>query len=202
MRFSLPWLFGTLVACQGGEDPGGTAVGNPTGLTVTPAAATEITWSTATAKVETVRLEDCDGVETPVQVGETLDLLEGIDLQVPSGTWCAMIVPFASTVDISGQSTAGHDVDLFLAVPQVRLATAGGFTVHGTPMVLELGEPGWVASEEVGADTGDVVVESGALHDTLVARIETRSACFEDLDADGHVDTEEREDGPYMVAVE
>ena len=81
----VPLFLVTLLGCPIENTPGGTAVGNPTGLSLTPAPPTDFSFSSASVRLETATFTTCVGDPTVVTVGDTVDLLSGVDLTAPAG---------------------------------------------------------------------------------------------------------------------
>lgn len=191
----------SLIACNIENQPGGTAVGNPTGLSVETAPALDVTVKTATAALGDVTFTWCDGTVEAVSVGTSVDLLGGVDLETPAGTFCSVVFAFTGPLAVTATGPKGADITLSLDVISLRFANADGFTPDGTPVIVELGEPDWLSAAGLGA-TGvdDVTIDGGPIHDQLVAIVRHRSACFEDTDGDGAVSDAERASGPYAVA--
>jgi len=88
----------------------------------------------------------------------------------------------------------GEPVELRLRIETVASQVGQPFTVDGSALLYELGEPGWLTLPELDGDL--LITEADALHDVLVARLLDSSALFLDADGDGILSETERALGP------
>lgn len=181
-------------ACQLDIGRDGTAVGNPTGMSVQTASATALTWKSATGTAERVTVTDCAGGVRETNLDATVDLLGGV-VEVPAGTWCSVELRFTGPIELQAEAADTSSATLRLDVRRVRLTRTQGLVSDASPWVLELASPGWTSAADLGATGGAaVVIDAGdPRHDLLVEAIETGSALFEDRDDDGEVDDDERD---------
>ncbi len=194
------------------DEPGGQgiAIGNPPGgaTRVVVADGDAVFMTEFSLELGAVYLETCTGRGTVVRVPEgTFVRLDGpsvIDVP-PDIPWCAVGLvpaPEASSVLRGEVGDGGFRFEGALG----RILLYGEFQVEeGEPLVLELGEPGWIAATDfpvlpgpgeelfVGGTTSD------CLEDRLCSRIRAglmnRAGLYRDEDADGALDERERERG-------
>ncbi len=181
-----PLLLSLLAACIVDPPDSGTAVGNPTGLTVDTAPGTGVSIVSATADVARVVTTSCAGEERAVAVVGSFDLLGGRAVDVPLGDACAVRVEFAGPLVFAGQGPDDSSFTLALSVASLELAlTAPPGDLPRA--VLLLGEAGWVSDARLGLDPGETVVVGAddPLHDTLVDGLVTGTAVYRDADGDG-----------------
>ena len=193
-----------LLVLAGCTDPAqGTIVGNP-GLDVLRlASGLDVRTDAAEVAVDQIVLRDCEGVATAVQVGATLDLVDGDGFDAPDGTFCEVEVRFAGDLTAQGVTTNGTASPVSLTLElQSAIMTGTAFTVGEDPLVIELAYPQWFAVAELveGAD-GYEVGPGDPSHAGLVDRLVTGSAVFEDADANGTVSETERSENELAKGV-
>lgn len=162
----------------------GTAVGNPTGLTLDTAAGTGLAYTSAVAEVDAIVVTDRKGVVTTVAVDDRFDLLGGTRVEVPLADAARVAVRFGGPVEITGASPAGDTFALSLDVDSLEVSLAAP-TGELPDAVLRLGAPGWLTADVLGLDGADVAVSAGdPLHDVLVDALVGGAALYRD-DGDG-----------------
>lgn len=155
----------------------GTAFGHPMGLVLSPGA--DVTYTSATLPVLDLELEDCTGATTTVSVDATLEPLEGDEVELPDGTWCALSLVLDGPLTVQGTGGGGTftlelDLGTIDVVPDESFAIEGG-----SPGVAELwlGDTDWVGVSLLELGVGlHVTVDAGdALHDVLVDSVQSGS---------------------------
>ncbi|HNC95671.1 MAG TPA: hypothetical protein PKW90_06075, partial [Myxococcota bacterium] len=153
------------LACLNGPVQG-TAVGNPTGMSVTTAGGSDVLVTSGSATVSQVQQEACGQDSVLVQpVGKEISLVAG-SLPLTSGDWCTVSLSFSGPMLIEAQGAQSR-LHLALSTPQVAVPVQ--MPVQGA-YVLELGYPGWLDGLLVGDQ--DVTVQPGSAdYDRLVAAL-------------------------------
>lgn len=185
-----------LAACVSLGVMEGTAVGNPTDLTVALAAGKGVTWQAASVPVATLDLAGCEGSEETVTVGRALDLL-GDTLVVPPGDWCGLDLVFDGDLHAQGITEDQSTLELWLRVARVALVSETAIDPGDGAFYLELADPDWVKPQPLGATDGAVVTvgPEGTDAEALVRQVEKESSLYVDRDADRSLDPDEREEG-------
>lgn len=186
-------LFFLLVACIAVGVHEGTAVGNPTDLTVALAEGKGLTWQSASVPVATLGLVGCDGSAETMTVGRDLDLL-GDTLVVPPGEWCELDLAFDGELHAVGLTEDQSTIELRLPVGEVVLGSTTAIDPEGGAFYLELADRGWVKPQPLGATDGAAVTvgPDGTDAEKLVREIEKGSRLYVDRNADGRLDEDER----------
>jgi hypothetical protein len=133
----------------------GTAVGNPGsfGIDLDPPQDAEL--SRATAEVDAIALDDCDGGVVDVPAGEQVDALGAEHpFVLPAGAWCGVSVDASYTIE--GTTTAGTAFTVDLAPPTFE--DADPFTVDGDVLLLRIDADGFFDVAAIDARGPDVVV--------------------------------------------
>jgi hypothetical protein len=187
----LALVFVPAVACIGTPDSG-TAVGNPTGLTVDTAPGQAIKFLTGEAEVDTLSTADCDGapVDT-VDVGAGVDLLGADMWNLDLSTVCSVHLAFAGPLQLTGSGPGSSSFALTLSLPELDVATAPA-AIEPARAILEIASKGWISATLLGlGNSGSVTVGPGDdLHDQLIGEIRSGSAVYPDTDGDGSCDGE------------
>jgi hypothetical protein len=172
-----------LVACV--ADPReGTAVGNPTNMTMEVGAASDAKLSAASVVVDSTWALDCagDAVELPVE--RAVDLLAGDAVPVPSGTLCGVRVAFGSALRLALVG-ATEQVAVSLPIGVMELRTAEAVVTPGD-WALRLGDAGWI---DVASARAAALGEPDAA-DALVRRMLEGVTLSVDADMDGAADSD------------
>lgn len=195
-------LLPVLLACQPPPDHGGTAVGNPTGMTLDLAPAGGVSYASAVAKVATVTEVGCYDLDGVLRVDAEVDLLGRQVLNAVSGHWCSVSVQFASPLAIEVLSSTGGKASLSLNLSEVRVDALEETSGADARFVFELAAPGWTSATGLGIDAGQVVAidATNPAYPALVESISASSALYLDSDADGHVGSSERAAGSVAHA--
>lgn len=183
MRILLPFLL-----VSGAH--GGTAVGNPTGLTLDTAPGAGLAFTSAVADVASIEVTDLSGDTWTLEVDGPVDLLGGTRMEVPLADAARVRVNFAGPLTFRGAGAGDHSFALSLTVPslEIELAAAPGEVPDA---VLRLGAPDWATAATIGLTgpatlTGAVTVGADdPLHDALVDALTGGSALYGDDDGDG-----------------
>lgn len=184
-----------LLACLPDNPDGGTAVGNPTGMTAQTAAPADLSLERARAPVAGIELADCAGGGRSLQIGGEVDLLGGTLVEVPEGRWCGLRVVFDGEVALDG-SAGATPLSVRLQVAEVALTTTDAEVDAGS-WILELGSPGWLSTADIGSD--GLLDPSSAEHATVAAAFVAGSRVVVD-DGDGLVSAAERAAALFTVA--
>ena len=173
------------LACLNGPVQG-TAVGNPTGMSVTTAGGTDVLITSGSSTVSQVQQASCTQDSVLVQpIGKEVSLVAG-SLPLTAGDWCTVRVSFSAPLRWEAQ---GPESRLHMALSVPELVVPMQMPVQG-PYVLELGYPGWVDGLLV--NDQDVTVQPGSAdYDRLVAAL-AQSRLYQDLNRNGAVDSEDR----------
>ena len=183
----------TFLACLNSPVQG-TAVGNPTGMSVATAAGSDVAFTSGSATVTQVQQGACSGDVVLVQpVGKEISLIAG-DLPLTAGDWCTVSLSFGGPILLEGQGTE-HRLHLSLQLSElsvpVQMPLQGGY-------ILELGRPGWVDGLSLAA--GDLSIQAGSPeHDQLLLELQ-QSRLYLDTNKNRVIDSEERTGGAASSA--
>lgn len=152
-----------LLACTGGHGEG-TAVGNPgTGSldVVVTDVPDGITLDEADAAVEAVTLDDCEGGQTPIDVGATLDALPGNadPIELPGGAWCGLILDFQADTDpllLLGETDGGTTFSV--ALDPGSLSLTDNFNIDEDELLLALSLAGTLDAADLEEQGEDVQI--------------------------------------------
>lgn len=171
-----------LLAC----DPSGqgTSVGNPNKTLLRVAPGGEVTLDLAELPVERLELVGSDPQTVDV---EGVDVLEGVELDLPAGDWTSLRLVPAGPFRLQGLADQGGRVDLLLEVPVVGVSVTRGPLLADQPHVFELAFPDWLTGEVVGWDLSadQQIRATDPLHADLVESVVEGSALLPDVDGDG-----------------
>lgn len=178
--------------------PSGTLVGNPgkARASLAPeanatlqAAETSLTWDWI----------GCGSDRATIGGGIT-DLIASTEVEVPAGSWCALVVTFDDTVRFEFDQVAppGQFTVELSVTPPLTLYTEAPLIIDGDVLALEIGSPDWITvppfDVRVQPAFGPTDVESML----LAAELAAGTALFFD-DGDGLVDANERAEGPVAA---
>lgn len=199
-----PLLLVAFIGCRGGQIDSGTYVGNPGQMAVRIAPPDGMVVDGSEAPVDRVELLPC-GSSEPVAVPVDIQFnLIGDFIEIPEGTYCEVGLYLDGLLAIHVLGEEGGEA--LLDVDLGWVALSGSTPVEGNALVLEVGQPGWIGAEELGVEDGVAVVINPETdpdaHWELVDRLFTTSALFEDSDANGEVDDNERDLGALAIVVE
>lgn len=190
-------FFVSLAACVSGADHGGTAIGNPTGMSAAVAPADGIQFKDASVDVGAVELTGCDDSTARIAVDRTLDLLHLDRIALPAGIWCAVDVELTSDVLLSGNAQGGGKFDMTLQLSGLTLDAVDALGTKEEEYILEFGAPGWTSADALnlsgGADRSIDV--SSDEYDELVAKVSSGATIFVDDDENGALNDKERAHG-------
>jgi len=186
------------------EQQDGTAVGNPGVVALALGTPADLEVDATEAVVGLATVTPCgEGEPVEIDLGdELLDLDEGVEADLPGGTWCSVVLEEVE-LTIDGRLEADPDdgeYSLLLEVGTVTLnaPSFSGFTVdEDEEFVLELAGLDWLSAADLsltGGATVDVEPED-ALHDGLATTVADGTALYDDADGDGEVSTAERDTG-------
>jgi hypothetical protein len=189
-------LLPLLLACRPGETDLGTSVGNPGQTSMSVAPTDGLAVRAGTLPAEELVTISCEGERKTTPIGRTL-LLNGTDqIEVPPGTWCGVELRLNGNLRLDGIGDSGGPMSLELELASVQLSSPG-LSVDGQALVLELGSPGWldrlVPALEGGSSVG--IGPTDPEHDALAAAVADGSGLYEDANASGQVEDEERGPG-------
>jgi len=174
----------------------GTSVGNPTEMTVRVAPSDDIMLAQADLSLQSITLYG-EGSDETIAVDETLNTLDGATIEMPDGEWGAMVLTVSEPMVLSGSTRSGDPANLRLDVSTVTLRPVNEtIRFDRGKFVLELASPAWLDAENAGYDPdAEVLVDpdTPAIHDDLVAAIESSTSLFGD-DGDRDVSDDERQD--------
>ena len=184
-------FLGVLCGCVAGDPHQGTAVGNPGNLDVSVGdVPDEISLDRAEIHAADLVLLECSGGVAVVRVQTVLDALapSPVEIPVPSGTWCGVLLTLdpevLGQVVLAGTTDGGTTFTLDLNPGSIPLHD--GFSVDGTQLLLvvSLGDSVDVDAIEargavaaISADDPDAIAWADALGEETVL--------FEDRDSDG-----------------
>ena len=194
-----------LAACVGGDPDEGTSVGNPGRFAMTVASGTGVTFSGGSVPVDEMMLSACgdDGEDESLVADDTIEL--GAEIDLPAGAWCSLEMTLSEPLelDFAIDSVAGREYLLELDADALEVVPSGGagFAVgEDQAFLLELGAPAWLDAEDLELDDEDNLVEDPDLLVDLATAVTDQSALFDDADADGDVDPEERDAGAVATS--
>ncbi len=181
----------------------GTYVGNPSKhqIRLAPIVGLEVL-EAATESMSVQYLACGEGLAVIVDEDE-VDLLGRRAFEVPPGRWCAVVVDVEAPIVV----TMGSIREELRLVVEVQPSTS--FTlwadqpieIDGQPLVLELGAPGWLDTEELDVDEEEARYPAESeVSRLLAAEISATSALFEDLDNSGTLEPAERDEPPLAAA--
>ncbi|MCB9683772.1 MAG: hypothetical protein H6735_01870 [Alphaproteobacteria bacterium] len=179
--------------------PGGTGVGNPGTTRLTMERSASLTIDEATVPLATWEVSFCDGERETVDVGREADLLAPEPDDLPGGEWCALTAVFDGPLHLAARAENGEpgkatiDLTLDLGEAGVALET---LKVDGGSWILELHPPSKEAMYGLEDGTHLVVEPGDADHDALANAVASTAGLFEDLDENGVLDDQERDEGP------
>jgi hypothetical protein len=184
----------SLLACV--SDPrGGTAVGNPTGLTVDTAPVTSFKLDSGSAVIEEVRSRPCDGTEQSTPVGHAVDLYGSTVVLVGTDRSCVLTITFAGPLVYVGQHQ-GHEVRLEVPLAEVAFRSPPGGIPGGSRVLVQLGSVDWVMASQLAHD-GLADGQAQVVADALRAG----SLLYTDVDGDFAIGPAELEAGPVAEAL-
>jgi hypothetical protein len=194
VQFTSAFLISGCVSGEG--DRSGTLVGNPGETSLTIAPADGVSYSRVDAPLSTLKSTGCDDSKELTTVSATIDILSDETITLPSGQWCELRLEFSGPLEITGTAGTGT-FTLQLDVGKLNLSTTTPFSTDTLVTILELGEPDWLDPVKLDlADGQDVsVAPGGPVHNQLVAALKAGTALYEDLNADGDLDEDERAAG-------
>jgi hypothetical protein len=180
-----------LAAACSNPNHGGTAVGNPTGLTVDTAPGTSVVFTSASAPVASLSTVSCAGDRLDIPVGRELDLLGADILTVFLEDSCAVRVAFDGPLELQADGPEGSTLSLELSLDELDLDLEAPGALPRA--VLLLGEPGWVDAGQLDLEAGgeESVQPGDPHHNQLVAQLRGKSGLYRDLDADGRCQDED-----------
>jgi len=192
-----------LAGCTTDGDSG-TSVGNPGKVSMNLGASAGYELRRAHVEVELIALEDCSGEEVEVVVEDIVDLLDSQSIELPLGTWCRMQLVTLEPLEIEGVFEIAEDRSNDFAV-EIELGeelwlNSTGFAVDDNDFVLELGTPGWLAEAGFEPDDGEVIEPEDEDSLWLFDVLENTSSLYEDMDADGEIDEDERATDPVATS--
>ena len=189
------------------EEPGGSgiAIGNPPGTAearISLAEADGVSFTSLALPIVGLYLETCDPVEgRVVDLPRTVLGVRNAPIEVSAGTYCGLGLVPETDADTVLEGTADGGTFTFTE-PLGRIELFGEVELRdGDAIVLELARPDWIEPAAFGLAAGEHVDIGGerCVADPLCARMRAslmdQAGLYTDDDADGEVDTPERDRG-------
>ena len=197
--------FLVLFACTGQGPHEGTIVGNPGDAKSKLAPGTGVQFYSAQGALNQVMLmSGGESTEVGLDFIGSLDLLEPFQsVEIPAGMWDSMIVHF-DEIQINGDTSDGiQDFEIILSELEITLDGQDSFSIDENDYILELGSPGWLDSAlfELIPDIEVFIDEDSDVYGSIVAGVKEETALYVDMDGDGQINTEEREDDNVAYTV-
>ncbi|MCA9494180.1 MAG: hypothetical protein KC656_21330 [Myxococcales bacterium] len=179
--------------------PGGTGVGNPGTTRLTMERSSALTIDEASVPFAAWEVETCDGEIVSVDVGRDADLMSPEPDELPGGEWCGLSALFDGPLHLVARAEKGEPgkatVDLLLDLGEAGVML-DALEVDGGSWILELHPPSKEAMHGLEDGTHLEVEPGDPDHDKLASAIATTAGLFEDLDENGVLDAQERDEGP------
>ena len=169
----------------------------PTGVILAEGSGVSPTLATITIK--DLYFAECAGEINAANINLELDLLYADEMTIPYGDWCLIEFTTDDPITLAGDTDAGGTWQLELSLGSVRLESETAVSIDGSPLVMQLGQTGWLDSNAIGSASSDVLIdESHALHDVLAEQLADGSQLYRD-DGDGVLSDEEESVGPIIT---
>lgn len=129
-----------------GSAEAGILIGNPLVLRIQPLDSSTI--DEASGWLEEVVLDDCNGKTWTVVVDDAVDLVDDVDVVIPSDDWCKATLVFTDDIHLEGDNGSSYSEDVDgTSVVMPRLETTGfdGFVLSdlgATNALLEVSGEG------------------------------------------------------------
>jgi hypothetical protein len=192
------------LACRGDTQHDGTIVGNPGDAKTKIAQGSDLEFVYGFGSFLEIMIGTID------EVWEMEDL-EGLDLidpqqsiEIPAGSWDKMSI-YVQEIYLQGiNNFDDRSFTIILEDVMIELDGQQSFNISEEEYILELARPDWLTGEFLGeiagSETGDtgltVMIDIGSdEYDSLFNIVEEQTGLFNDLDGDGEVNTQEREEG-------
>lgn len=207
IRATLPLIGCLLWGCTLGSDRPGTYVGNPGKKVIRLGPERGLDIVEAVGEQVSVHWLLCDGGFVGLTSDTEYDLLEPADIEVPFGSWCAVVLTLERPVLVSGLGEHGEggeavfNLSLRPTPSVITLWAAAPILVDDNAFVLELGDLGWLDSELLPLEEGENnFAADGEVAQFITQRLTGQIHLYADLDESGDLDETERATGAVAAA--